>query len=145
MYNYYNKSDYAGMHDDSNYMMPAKAKSYNQNLINSYDGFIRGNMFAELYRPYITGEPFNLMPQNEREDLLNKVREFGFAMIDLDLYLDTHPDDVEKIKVYNQYLIQEKQATDEYEKRYGPLSLGSDVLNSYPWTWASTPWPWEVM
>jgi spore coat protein JB len=66
-------------------------------------------------------------------------------MFDLDLYLDTHPDDAEKIKAYNQFMLQEHQARNEYETRYGPLSLGSEVLNSHPWAWTLPPWPWEVM
>jgi spore coat protein JB len=117
---------------------------YEQNIFNSYDGFIRGNMFPSLYGPYITEEPFKLTPQNEREALLDRVRELDFATLDLGLYLDTHPDDEEMIKSYNQYLNQEKQASAEYESRYGPLSRSSETLNTYPWAWIMPPWSWEV-
>jgi spore coat protein JB len=139
----YNYSDYTGAYN--NHMMSAGGTNYNQTLVNSYDGFIRGNMFSELYHPYISNEPFNLTPTNEREALLDKVREYGFAMTDLDLYLDTHPDDTEKIKAYNQFSVMEEQAKKEFETRYGPLTLDSETLNSYPWAWIACPWPWEVM
>lgn len=146
----YNQLDYTGQnliapncYGQTTMMPPTSGIVSNNNLFNSYDGFIRGNMFTDLYQPYMVGEPFNLTPQNEREALLNKVREYDFAMIDLNLYLDTHPNDAEKIKAYNQYLSMSKQATNEYESKYGPLSQCSETLNSYPWAWLTPPWPWE--
>jgi spore coat protein JB len=146
MYNYsnYNQSDYLMPNNASNYLIPTGSQ-YSPKLTTSYEGFIRGNMFADLYDPYISAEPFNLTPANEREALLNKVREYEFAAIDLTLYLDTHPQDGEKIKLFNQNAIQVKNARNEYETKYGPLSLGSEALNSYPWAWISSPWPWEVI
>lgn len=148
MYNYtnYKQNDNQGSYSNiSNYALPAVNQEIKQSLVNSYDGFIRGNMYAELYDPYIPSEPFNLMPQNEMEALLNKVREYEFALVDLNLYLDTHPEDTEKIKAYNQYLVMEKQAKNDFETKYGPLSLDSETLNSFPWAWEMYPWPWEVI
>lgn len=147
MYNYsnYNPNEYMGLGvNPINYLQPSITPSYSPSIANSYDGFIRGNMFPDLFEPYTSNEPFNLNPQNEREALLNKVRECNFAMIDLDLYLDTHPDDAEKIKAFNQCMTKEKQMTDEYEQKYGPLSLHSEALSAYPWAWLMPPWPWEV-
>jgi spore coat protein JB len=145
MYNYTNcNQDNYSMNEMNNYMPSNMYQSSNQSLFNSYDGFIRGNMFAELYKPWMMGEPFNLTPTSEREALLNKVREYGFALVDLDLYLDVHESDAEMIKAYNQYLELEKNAKEEFESKYGPLSLTSETLNSYPWAWAIEPWPWEA-
>lgn len=118
--------------------------NYSPRLFNSYDGFIRGNMFPDEYEPYSTVEPYPLIPANEREAMLNKVRECKFAALDLNLYLDTHPDDAEKIKAYNQCIMQGKQMLDEFERNYGPITLDSETLNTYPWTWIMSPWPWEV-
>ncbi|MFA5407477.1 MAG: spore coat protein CotJB [Bacilli bacterium] len=148
MYNYnnYNQNDYAGLYGNThNYMVPTPSQGYSQSLVNSYDGFVRGNMYAELYNPYTPNEPFKLTPQNDKEGLLNKVREYEFALVDLNLYLDTHPEDIEKIKAYNQYLLLEKQATNEFETKYGPLTLCSEALNTSPWAWVSNAWPWEVI
>ena len=36
-----------------------------------YDGFIRGNMFKNLYKPYKKNEPFDIKPMNEQAELLN--------------------------------------------------------------------------
>lgn len=119
-------------------------KSLTQTPIDSYTGFIRGNLFDELYHPYFDNEPFPLSPNNEREALLNKIREYNFALIDLNLYLDVFPDDQEKISLFNDYVNKNKTITREYEQRYGPLNLRSEALNSYPWSWIMPPWPWEV-
>lgn len=139
-----NYMDQASNPMQNDYMLTPTNLGDNNRLFNSYDGFIRGNMFADLYSPYTPNEPYNLVPANEREAFLNKIREYGFALVDLDLYLDTHPDDRDKINVYNQYLQLQNQAVEEYESKYGPLSLKSNALNSYPWAWEMPPWPWEV-
>lgn len=140
--------DYSNRYDNINSPGERKDNIANMNdqkqsLINSYEGFIRGNMFEELYKPYLQAEPFNLRPQTEKEALLNRIREYSFALVDLNLYLDTHPNDAEKIKIYNQYLNELKQITNNYEAMFGPLTLSSEALNSYPWAWISGPWPWE--
>lgn len=147
MYNYtnYNQANYTmPLGNQNNVPLPETNQIYKQNLTNSYDGFIRGNMFIDLYEPYITSEPFNLTPANDREVLLNKVRECNFAALDIGLYLDTHPEDSEKIKAFNQCVAQGEQQASEYEAKYGPLTLNSTTLNSYPWAWIMSPWPWEV-
>lgn len=126
-----------------NQFAPPRAPDVNQKLVNSYDGFIRGNMFTDLYDPWISGEPFALIPQSEREALLNKYREYNFALIDIGLYLDVHPNDTEKIAIYNQYKTRADQTRKEYELRYGPLTLTGDNLSATPWTWLTSPWSWE--
>ena len=52
---------------------------------------------------------------------------------------------MKKIRLYNEYLNQMRTTTSEYERRYGPLTLNSDILNTHPWSWIMPPWPWEVM
>lgn len=126
-----------------NYSKPI-TNQYSPNITTPYEGFIRGNMFSDLFAPYIQAEPFKLTPIDEREALLNKVREYDFAAIDLGLYLDTHPQDAEMIRIYNQNIAQGNTVRREFEAKYGPLSLESNTLNTFPWAWISSPWPWEV-
>ena len=35
------------------------------------------------------------------------------------------------------------EMTKSYETKFGPLTLGSDSLATYPWVWDNRPWPWE--
>ncbi len=121
-----------------------KPKLIPQIPTDSYTGFIRGNLFANLYKPYTNLEPFDLRPNNEKEALLNKIREYDFARSELRLFLDNFPEDTDKIKLYNDYSKLYNQYVREYEKRYAPISVESETLNSYPWKWLASPWPWEV-
>ena len=105
---------------------------------------MRGNMFENLYNPYKNYKPREIEPTNERETLLNKVRQYRFAMIDLNLYLDNYPDDENVVKIFNNYRNLEKQASMEYESKYGPLTIDDAPSNVNTWIWDNIPWPWEV-
>ena len=43
---------------------------------------------------------------------------------------------------YNKYKKLYKEAADEFESRFGPLTIMSERNNEY-WTWVNDPWPWE--
>jgi len=113
--------------------------------IDPTQGWLKGNLFANLYEPYKNFKPAKLDPKNEREALLFQVMQYKFALIELNLYLDTHPNDTEMIKLYNKYLDIDKKMCDKYESMYGPLTLDSNYLDKNTWTWKNSPWPWEVM
>ena len=100
---------------NNNYNQPL----YNQNIQNKqiydpYNGFIRGNMFPELYNSYKLNKPLEITPMNEQAELLTYVDALTFAMIDLNLYLDVYPNDREALELFNQYRMQ----ADEYTKKY---------------------------
>lgn len=129
---------------NNNYNQPL----YNQNIQNKqiydpYNGFIRGNMFPELYNSYKLNKPLEITPINEQAELLTYVDALTFAMIDLNLYLDVYPNDRETLELFNQYRMQADEYTKKYESKYGPLELTSNSLNTFPWAWDNAPWPWE--
>lgn len=112
-------------------------------LYNPYNGFIRGNLFKKLYDPYKKEEPYEIKPANEQAKLLTDIDALGFAMTDLNLFLDVNPNNQDAIKLFNQYREQKENLTKEYEKKYGPITIDSNSLNSYPWSWIDMPWPWD--
>ena len=129
---------------NNNYNQPL----YNQNIqdkqiYDPYNGFIRGNMFPELYNSYKLNKPLEIPPMNEQAELLTYVDALTFAMIDLNLYLDVYPNDREALELFNQYRMQTDEYTKKYESKYGPLELTSNSLNTFPWAWDNAPWPWE--
>jgi spore coat protein JB len=129
---------------NNNYNQPL----YNQNIqdkqiYDPYNGFIRGNMFPELYNSYKLNKPLEITPMNEQAELLTYVDALTFAMIDLNLYLDVYPNDREALELFNQYRMQTDEYTKKYESKYGPLELTSNSLNTFPWAWDNAPWPWE--
>ena len=116
----------------------------NQNsLYDPYNGLIRGNLFRNLYDPYKSGEPYEIKPMNAQAELLTNIDALSFAMVDLGLFLDVNPNNQDAIKLFNQYREQKENLTKDYESKYGPITLDSDSLNSYPWSWNDMPWPWD--
>ena len=80
------------------------------------------------------------MAQLNRYEIILKIQELSFACVDLNLYLDTHPDDQKALCLHRKYCKQVKELKDKYQKVYGPLTI------NYPcnkWRWLEEPWPWE--
>lgn len=114
----------------------------NLTLVPVNTGHNRGNLFKNLYWPYKYEAQVN--PGNERERLLNKIQQYNFAAIDLDLYLDVFPDDMQAIGLFNQYREEALKYQSEYDRKYGSLLLSGN-LDQMPWEWLNGPWPWERM
>ena len=113
------------------------------NLADPKEGFVRGNLFDDLYDPYKNYKYRDLRPSNKREELLFELLKYKFGMKELNLYLDTHPYDTNMINLFNMYAKEEKRICNEYEKNYGPLTLDSMYLDGNNWKWNNSPWPWE--
>ena len=126
----------------NNFFDSIKEKESNK-LYKPYDGLIRGNLFRDLYVPYKSKEPYEIKPINEQAEMLTKIDALKFAMIDLNLYLDINPEDKEYIELYNKYRKETESLLSQYESMYGPITLNSDSLNAYPWSWDNMPWPWD--
>ena len=122
------------------FMMPNNKSE----IISDELGFLRGNMFNNLYDPYKNYQPVKLNPNGQKERDLNNLRELKFAMIDLEMYLDTNPNDMEALRLFNEYQRKEGKMCREFEMKYGPLTLDSESLNNNTWVWDNGPWPWEV-
>jgi hypothetical protein len=112
------------------------------NLFDPYQGLVHGNMFPNTYSPYKI-QPYLLQPTSDQAKMMLLVQMYGFAAHDLNLYLDVHPDDKVMMNLFNQYKNAAKTTTNEYENKYGPISISSEALNTYPWAWVSEPWPWD--
>lgn len=80
---------------------------------------------------------------NEREKLMRRVQEVSFAITEVNLFLDTHPTDKMALDYYNRYKLLRKKLMDEYTEKYGALTA-DNVKATDEWTWATTPWPWEM-
>lgn len=110
-------------------------------LFDIYNGFIRGNIFPDLYNAYKVSRPYDIKPINSQADLLTKVDAYCFFAHDLCLYLDTHPDDEKMISLFEEVSSDSAVVINEYEKKFGPLF--SDSGKGFTWSWDKSPWPWE--
>lgn len=75
-----------------------------------------------------------------KEELMKKIMSYRFAVIDMSLFLDTHPCDKKALELHNEYVRELKKAIEKYEKEYGPLCIETE-MNS--WKWVEDKWPWE--
>lgn len=77
-----------------------------------------------------------------RNEMLRDVMEADFAAYDLQLYLDTHPDDKNALSMYTDVVKRGEAAKKAFESAYGPLTPDA-AAGKKEWTWIRSPWPWE--
>lgn len=79
----------------------------------------------------------------EQRRLMKEIYEAGFAVDEAVLYLDTHPCDQEALAFYEAYRKLYAKLVKDYTIHFGPLSADQVAVKDQ-WTWAKTPWPWEM-
>ena len=84
----------------------------------------------------------NLPP--EFYQLLEEIQAIDFVLVELNLYLDTHPQDFEAIKQFNENAMKSMELKANFEQKFGPLMNFGRSFSNYPWNWIDTPWPWQV-
>ena len=72
-------------------------------------------------------------------DIITKA---SFAMDDVKLFLDTHPNCMEALEYYRKAKEMREEAWEMYTHNFGPLS-SYDVANKDYWDWNKGPMPWE--
>lgn len=73
-----------------------------------------------------------------RQEMMEQIKSLDFAIIELGLYLDTHPEDERALCLHREYCKEVKELKDKYQKAFGPLTI------FYPcnkWRWLENPWP----
>jgi len=81
---------------------------------------------------------------HQQMQMLLQIQELEFTAIDLNLYLDTHPDDQQALSLYNSIVPQLRKSIEAYEQHYGPLLNFGMAASQHPWQWINSPWPWEI-
>ena len=109
-------------------------KDHNSKLVSVDEGFLRGNMFESEYKPYKN--------YTKREELLLEIMELSFAINDLNLYLDLHPEDSKMLKKFNDLVEKSCKCEMEYVKNYGALEV-IDNTSDEKFEWIKNPWPWD--
>ena len=77
-------------------------------------------------------------------ELLEQLQVLDFALVELNLYLDTHPNDLKAIEQYNQLAQERMKLAIRFQELYGPLMNFGHAFSRYPWEWSQVPWPWQV-
>ncbi|MCG8400231.1 MAG: spore coat protein CotJB [Firmicutes bacterium] len=85
------------------------------------------------------------MDTRHQAQMLLRIQQLEFVTLELNLYLDTHPEDQQALTMFNQKHQELIQHVRNYEQTYGPLlNYGfSPAVHNY-WQWVESPWPWEI-
>ncbi len=75
------------------------------------------------------------------KELMKAIQSVGFAKLETELYLDTHPDNTAALDYFHEMHEKLRELTDAYEAEYGPLTTNG--VHGDTWTWVHTPWPWQ--
>lgn len=81
-----------------------------------------------------------------REELMSQIAGISFAINDLTLYLDTHPDCPDGTPLFYELTGKRLELLAEYAKKFYPLTQSSMVtggLNPDCYSWSEGPMPWE--
>lgn len=82
------------------------------------------------------------MAMTEKQRLMRKVQSCSFALVEANLYLDTHPTCRDGLEYFKKHKEEYEQAVKAYEEKYGPLTARASE-NDRRWAWVSEPFPWE--
>lgn len=81
---------------------------------------------------------------SQQANMLKEIMSLEFTAVDLNLFLDTHPDDMKALAEYNHATHMLKVLKDAYEQCYGPLCNFGHSMSQAPWRWTDEPWPWQI-
>lgn len=76
--------------------------------------------------------------------LMEEIQQVDFVLVELNLYLDTHPTDHKAINQYNEFTQRSMALKSKFQSLFGPLTHFGHSFSTYPWTWEEAPWPWQV-
>ena len=80
----------------------------------------------------------------DKAKMRKKIYELDFALHELNLFLDSHPENEKALELLEQYRKWRSNAVADYEQRFGNYIVNvSDVKAKAPWGWIEGPWPWE--
>ena len=79
----------------------------------------------------------------ERNNIKSELDAVSFSLIDVMMYLDTHPNDASALRVKEEYADAADKLRARYEQNCGPLTAEASG-GGRCWDWISDPWPWEV-
>ena len=113
-------------------------------LFKPTEGYDVGNLFQNLYDDYKNYKPRKLEGRNEKERAYLDLSRIAFAMHEVNLYLDTHPEDRMMIQLFNDYRKMYVDMEEKYERQYGPITTCSDAMQGNPFSWVEKSFPWEV-
>ncbi len=82
------------------------------------------------------------MANNDASCMLKDIGIVDFTLVELTLFLDTHPDCQEAMDYFNHYAKIKNKMVKEFSQTYFPLTKDHAESNTN-WRWGLAPLPWE--
>mgnify|MGYP003397964269 CR=1 FL=1 len=79
---------------------------------------------------------------NEQKMMLRRLSSTHFALVELNIFLDTHPNNKDALNMFNAYNKKYTRQLNEYQEKYGPITAKNNYDNT-DWNWINGPWPWD--
>lgn len=112
-----------------------------------YEGTIFPSINLLFFKAPLSTEPSkSSCKKSEKETLLDQIYAINFAVNDLTLYLDTHPDCLNGTKLFYQLIKKRVDLLTEFSDKYEPLtqfSMGIEPYDTSIYNWSEGPMPWE--
>lgn len=93
-----------------------------------------------------TSSSMSDIAQKNREEMMSILGAISFALNDLTLYLDTHPDCPKGLALYYELLEKRLNLLSEFAGKFYPLTQISMITGEYDknqYGWPEGPMPWE--
>ncbi|WP_242842103.1 spore coat protein CotJB [Ruminiclostridium cellobioparum] len=123
----------------------------NNNMTGNVESLMNNNLNSNVAA---SSNVSNLMNSNanvhamqklsERESMLLQVQAYEFALVEVGLFLDTHPNDQTALAYFSQYRELKHRAVSDYTRMYGPITMDHMDNDLSTWRWIDNPWPWET-
>lgn len=122
------------------------------------EGFKNGTIFPELHKPFyvtVLDKEIDRKAEKCKENLsgeelmLFQIQQVGFVVDDLRLYLDTHPEDKQGLKLLKKMIKMKKTLMREFALQFYPLTpeCMADIYENHPeeecYYWPEGRIPWE--
>lgn len=104
------------------------------------EGLAAGTLFPGLNLPFFKAVKSRMNCDNR---VLCELMALSFALTELGLYLDTHENDSEALRLFKEYAALAEEGKKRYEAVYGPLQQRNGASEKNGWNWINSPWPWE--
>ncbi len=80
----------------------------------------------------------------EKAMLKRRLYELDFAIYELILFSDSHPDCRKALELMGEYRKKREETAAEYREKFGELIItAADAPTDCRWKWIDDPWPWE--
>ena len=102
-------------------------------------GLVRGTLYPGLDLPFM-----GMVNKREKPVTpMSEMQALGFAIQELALYLDTHPEDADALELYRTYQQIHHDCTMKYNAQCRPMTHFMPT-DDKKYTWMHDPWPWEI-